>query len=142
MTIASTDAKGAPWASTVAYAFDSKFRFYWVSVPESKHQQNIKHNSSIAFTIFDSHQQWGEGIGVQIEATVEQVSLLETPLAMETYFLRNYPYGNVIGSFGDALKKLLNGKVYNFYRATPNKVWFPDPDAEVDARVEVFLGGN
>lgn len=139
MTIASTDSSGNAWASPVAYTFDDKYNFYWVSVPESTHQQNIKRNPNIVLAIFDSHQLWGEGVGVQIEANVAEVSLIEIPHAMDKYFTRKYPYGSALGSFGEGLKGLLKGKIYRFYKATPTQVWVPDPDAEVDARKEVFL---
>jgi len=139
MTIASVDEHNNPWASTVAYVYDGNYNFYWVSVPESLHQKNIAHNPKIVFSIFDSHQKWGEGVGVQIEAIVTKVDLRELPKATECYFSRDYPYGNVLGAFGKGLENLIKGKIYHFYKATPTKVWVPDPDADVDARVEVNL---
>lgn len=139
MTIASVDKQGSAWASPVAYVFDKAFNLYWVSVPESKHQQNIANNPNISITIFDSHQLWGEGVGVQMGATVEQVSLKDIPQVTTLYFTREYPYGNALGAFGKGLQDLLKGKIYHFYKATPNKVWVPDPNAEVDARIEVKL---
>ncbi|MCA9391937.1 pyridoxamine 5'-phosphate oxidase family protein [candidate division WWE3 bacterium] len=141
MTIASCDESGNAWASTVCYAYDDDYKFYWVSFPNTKHQQNIKNNPNISFTIFDSHQDWGNGDGVQIEATAQQVSLTDLPHATKVYFSRNYPYGKnkVATAYGDGLRKLLQGKIYHFCKATPTKVWVPDPDADVDARVEVKL---
>lgn len=139
MTIASVDTGGNAWASPVAYVFDKEFNFYWVSVPGSKHQQNIANNSSVSIAIFDSHQLWGEGVGVQMEATVEQVTLKDIPQVTTLYFTREYPYGNALGAFGKGLKELLKGKVYHFYKAVPKTVWVPDPTAEVDARIEVEL---
>jgi len=139
MTIASVDKQGNAWASPVAYVFDKEFNFYWVSVPGSKHQENITNNPSVSIAIFDSHQLWGEGVGVQIEANVVQVSLKDIPQVTTLYFTREYPYGNALGAFGKGLKELLKGKIYHFYKATPTKVWVPDPKAEVDARIEVIL---
>ncbi len=117
MTLATCDNLGNAWASPVAYVFDDKYNFYWVSVPESKHQHNIKHNSQITFAIFDSHQLWGEGVGVQIEAKVEEVKLLELPRVVELYFSRKYPFGNASGAFGKGLRELLKGRIYRFYKA-------------------------
>lgn len=139
MTIATSDEAGNAWASPVAYVFDDNYNFYWVSVPESKHQRNIKHNPKISIAIFDSHQLWGEGVGVQMEATVEQVSLMELPKVTKLYFSREYPYGSASGAFGEGLKDLLKGKIYHFYKAIPTKVWVPDPNADVDTRIEVDL---
>jgi uncharacterized protein YhbP (UPF0306 family) len=139
MTIASSGVSGKAWVSTVAYAHDKKFTFYWASIPNSQHQQNIKQNPKIVFSIFDSHQLWGEGVGVQIEATAEEVGLSDISVATKAYFSRKYPYGNVLGSFGKGLKDLLKGKIYHFYKAIPTRLWVPDPDAPVDTRIEVFL---
>jgi uncharacterized protein YhbP (UPF0306 family) len=139
MTLASVDKQGTAWASPVAYVFDDKFNFYWVSVPNSQHQQNIAFNPNISIAIFDSHQLWGEGVGVQMEAVVEQVPITDIPHVTMLYFSRGYPYGNALGAFGKGLKELLKGKIYLFYKATPTKVWVPDPNAEVDTRIEVSL---
>lgn len=142
MTISSADTSGNSWASPVAYSFDNEFNFYWVSVPDSKHQKNIKINPKITFSIFDSHQLWGEGVGVQIEALATEVSIMDYPHVLDIYFSRQYPYGNVIGSFGKGLRELLKGNIYHFYCAKPTRVWVPDPDADVDSRVEVQLNSS
>ena len=139
MTIASVDEQGNAWASPVAYVFDDNFNFYWVSVPGSKHQRNIKNKPEISMAIFDSHQLWGEGVGVQMVANVEEVSVRKIVEVSKLYFSREYPYGNASGAFGEGLKDLLKGKIYKFYKAIPAKVWVPDPDSDVDARVEVTL---
>jgi len=139
LTIASSDSSGKAWVSVVAYVYDDDYNFYYVSIPDSQHQQDIEHNSNIAFTIFDSHQSWGKGIGIQVEASVEEVGIKDIPRVTKMYFLRKYPYGDVIGKFGKGLRNLLKGKVYRFYKAVPTRFWYPDLDAEVDARVEVKL---
>lgn len=142
LTIASVSPEGEVWASALCYAFDDKYNFYWVSLPSSRHQRNIQYNPRIVFTIFDSRQSWGEGIGLQIEATVEQVASPELLLqASSVFFSRKYPYGqkNLLSAYGNGLKALLKDKTYTFYKGIPTKVWFPDPDADIDARVVVSL---
>lgn len=139
MTIASTDKNNNSWVSPVAYTFDSDFNFFWVSVPSSKHQQNIEHNPSIVFSIFDSHQAWGEGVGLQIEAEVTSVPIKDMPKVIKLYFNRKYPYGGTLGAFGKGLRNLLKKRVYRFYKATPTTFWYPDFDAEVDSRMKIDL---
>lgn len=97
LTLATVDTKGNPWASPVAYVYDEDFTFYWTSMHNSYHQLNIKHNPKVAFAIFDSTQKWGGGIGIQVEATVGQVSFGELPRVTAMYFSRKYPYGEVTG---------------------------------------------
>ncbi len=139
LTIASCDSTGKAWASTVAYVVDEDYNFYWASLPSSRHQQNILNNPNISFAIFDSHQNWGEGNGLQIEATVSKVPFKNYPSVTYLYFNRKYPYGQASGKFGQGLRSLLSGKVYRFYKAIPKKVWIPDPNAEVDARIETKI---
>lgn len=139
MTIATTDRDGNAWASPVAYVFDKDFNFYWVSVPESKHQKNIDANPKVAIAIFDSHQLWGEGVGIQMEATVSDVPIEMLIKVTKLYFSRDYPYGKASGAFGKGLRALLKGNRYKFYKAVPTKMWVPDPNADVDARIEVSI---
>lgn len=79
MTIASSDEQGNAWASPVAYVYDEDFNFYWVSVPGSLHQKNIKNKPKVSIAIFDSHQLWGEGVGVQMEVNVSEIPLKDIP---------------------------------------------------------------
>ena len=65
MTLGTTSPDGKPWVSPVVYAFDKNYNFYWISLPNSKHSQNITANKNISLAIFDSHQNWGEGVGLQ-----------------------------------------------------------------------------
>lgn len=139
MTLASVSNKGLPWASAVCYAYDTSYNFYWVSMPDSNHQKNIKENSTVSATIFDSHQDWGAGIGIQLVAEVTEVTPKEYSVAFAVYFSRKYPYGKVTKAFSEGLKQLLKGKTYRFYKATPKHIWVPDPESDFDIRVEVHL---
>jgi nitroimidazol reductase NimA-like FMN-containing flavoprotein (pyridoxamine 5'-phosphate oxidase superfamily) len=139
MTIATVDADGTPWASPVAYAEDENWNLYFVSMPESRHGKNFANTSTVSVAIFDSHQDWGEGVGVWIEGTITKIPLLKSKKARETYFKRSYPYGQIKMSFKKGLLKLLEGKQYSFYSLTPEKVWINNPDSDVDERMEVDI---
>lgn len=52
MTIATADAKGKPWASTVGFAYDSSYNLYWVSHKDHLHSRNIKARPQIGIVIF------------------------------------------------------------------------------------------
>ena len=84
MTIASSDENGKSWASPVAYVFYDKFNFYWVSVPESQHQRNMKHNPEITIAIFDWHQLWSEGWGCKWKQQLPKF-LLKIYLELRNY---------------------------------------------------------
>lgn len=134
-----TVGENGAWISPVAYVYDDKWNFYFVSLPASKHCTNLSKNNRASFAIYDSHQDWGEGIGLQIEGTVEKVQLTELPKATALYFSRKYPYRTITNTFAIGLKKLLNNQTYSFYKITPSKFWINNPDADVDERVEVKL---
>ena len=55
MTLA-TSVKNKPWASTVFFAFDPTFNFYFFSREATKHCQNIKINPNVAIAV---NQDWG-----------------------------------------------------------------------------------
>lgn len=130
---------GEAWVSPVVYANDDDYCFYWISLPNSKHSLNIKKNKKITFSIFDSHQNFGEGVGLQIEGFAEELNLKEYPKAFKLYFKRIWPYGKFSINHKKVFKKLLEGNIYRFYKVIPTKVWMNDPREETDVRVEVKL---
>ncbi|MFH1833077.1 MAG: pyridoxamine 5'-phosphate oxidase family protein [Candidatus Levyibacteriota bacterium] len=139
MTIGSANKAGEVWASVVAYVYDENYNFYFVSMPNSKHCSNFKENSEVVIAIFDSHQAWGEGIGLQIEGEILELKLIEAPKAIRAYYKRNYPYGKITDAFGKGLKNLLNKNLYKLYKFMPIKFWMNNPNSDIDERVEIKL---
>lgn len=78
MTIGSTNPDGSAWVSPVVYVVDQNYNFYWISLPNSNHSQNIGKNKKITLAIFDSHQNFGEGVGLQIEAVAIKLSFKDS----------------------------------------------------------------
>lgn len=72
LTLGTSDAKGTPWVSPVAFWAGDGPEFYFVSMPASRHMQNISVNSRVAVSIFNSTAPFMTGAGVQFygEATV------------------------------------------------------------------------
>ncbi|RJQ26864.1 pyridoxamine 5'-phosphate oxidase family protein [Candidatus Parcubacteria bacterium] len=142
MTIASSDKDGNAWVSPVVYAYDNDWNFYFVSIPNSKHCLNFKENNKISVAIFDSHQDWGEGIGLQIEGEIKKLKLTEISNAIKIYFKRNYPYGTITEAFGKGLKNMLNKKLYRLYKLSSIRIWINNPNSDTDERAEVELSNN
>ncbi len=75
-TLATVTPEGAPWASPVHFAHDSK-NVYWLSTGSAVHSQNLEANNRIFITIFNS-QQTVEALGdrgaVYIESRAEKLS--------------------------------------------------------------------
>lgn len=141
LTLATVGETGTPWVSILAYTFDENFTFYFASLPDSRHSKEVEKRSDVSFSIFDSHQNFGAGVGLQIEAKIEVVSDADRERVLGLYYGRKYPYGNVSNEFMEGLRKLLENKTYLFYKLTPKQVWINDPTADTDRRVEVKLEG-
>jgi uncharacterized protein YhbP (UPF0306 family) len=139
LTLATVGETGAPWVSILAYTYDGDFSFYFASLPDSRHAKEAQKRSDVSFSIFDSRQDFGTGVGLQIEGTIETVGEADMARILELYYGRKYPYGNVSNEFMEGLKKLLENKTYLFYKLTPKHVWINDPTADTDRRVEVNL---
>lgn len=138
MTIGSASADGTAWASAVAYAFDDAYTFYFISLPDSQHAKNFTENPHVTCAIFDSHQMFGEGSGLQIEGVIKKVAPTHLPKVISLYLARNWPYMNEkLKTYMEGFKKIVQNHTYTAYEFIPSKFWMNDPDADVDVRVEV-----
>ena len=52
MTVATADALGKPWISTVGYSYDEDFNLYWVSHKDHLHSMNVKSRPQVGIVIF------------------------------------------------------------------------------------------
>lgn len=137
MTLATVDKNGEAWVSPVAYAYDGKKCLYFMSLTSSAHCQNLLKKPTLAFAIFDSRQEFGKGVGLQIKAQAEIVPLYKNPTAMRFYFGRKWPYGKP-GTVSE-FKKFFKKYKYRFYKLSLAEVWMNDPSVEYDRRVKVRL---
>jgi nitroimidazol reductase NimA-like FMN-containing flavoprotein (pyridoxamine 5'-phosphate oxidase superfamily) len=73
-TIATAEPDGTPWAAPqfVAYDQDAK-RLYWCAARGSQHALNISHNPKAFIAIYDSSVGPGEGSGVYLRASAQEV---------------------------------------------------------------------
>ena len=142
LTLATVDNEKGMWVCILCYAYDSDFNFYFASLDTSRHSRNITQNNAVTFAIYDSRQDWGIGVGLQIEGLIDKVSGAELPKVTAMYFSRKFPFGSATGDFAMEFRKQLDNKTYNFYKIIPTKIWINNPDANVDERVEVNLSGK
>ena len=142
-TLVTEDKNGRPWVSIVAYSFDKHWNLYFVSIPDSKHGKHIQTRKRLACTIFDSRQDWGKGIGLQIEAECKVIAKTEFDQVSKVYFNRKYPYGAVEPETKKFFKKSLENEksLYKFYKIIPKKVWMNNPYSKEDKRVKIDLKG-
>ena len=141
VVLSTADKKGDPWISIVAYTYDKNWNIYFVSIPSSRHCKNIKERKNIAFSIYDSHQNWGEGVGIQAEAQVEIVPIKDFLKVSRIYSIRKYPFGKITQKIvSEFIRHAIKiKKLYKFYKIIPRDVWINDPYSKIDNRVEVNL---
>lgn len=137
MSLGTSSGAGKAWVSPVVYAYDKNLNLYFMSLPSSKHCQNIELDPIVSVAIFDSHQNFGQGVGLQIRAKVNKVAVKDIPAVFKLYFGRKWPYGKLenINEF----KRFFKMYKYKFYKCTPLETFLNDPRKEYDCRVKVRL---
>jgi Pyridoxamine 5'-phosphate oxidase len=74
MVLGTADATGNAWASPVFFSHREYKDFYWISLPDVTHSQNLAARSQLGIVIFNSKQVPGSGEGVYISAVAEQLT--------------------------------------------------------------------
>lgn len=54
MILATADGDGLPWVTPVEFVCDEDLRFYWNSVIDARHSENVRANPRAALSIYDS----------------------------------------------------------------------------------------
>lgn len=74
LNISSITEEGLPWGSPVYCSYDSDLNFYWLSWKENQHSKNIRNNSNIFVTIYDSTIPTSTGVGVYLKGKAYELS--------------------------------------------------------------------
>ena len=140
MVLSSSNSLGVPWICILAYAYDEKYNFYFVSMNNAKHVKQIKDRLDAAVAIFDSRQLIMKGVGLQIEGKCIKVKDKKNiKEALGVIFSRKWPYGIFYEDSKQHFVKLLKKNVYSVFCFTPKRVWINDPNSDLDQRLEVNL---
>lgn len=73
MNLASVCEDGSPWNTPVYCAYDEDLTFYWASWRLNQHSKNIRRNSKVFVTIYNSKVKEGEGFGVYMKGNAYQI---------------------------------------------------------------------
>jgi len=117
INIASITPDGKPWNSPLYCAFDKNLNYYWLSWKLNQHSENIRNNSSVFVTLYDSTVPASTGFGVYFEGKAYELNNPMEILAgiKEVYSRERRKPRDVI----QFLKKFPR-RVYKFI---PEKVW-------------------
>jgi uncharacterized protein YhbP (UPF0306 family) len=130
LTLSTAD-NNTPWAAPLFYCTDKNYNFYYISQMDSLHTRHILKNAKVAFAIFDSHAEEGQGNGVQGSGSAH---LLEEEVEIKEA-LKHYHTTFIDCKFED----FTGERPYRLFKIVPDKFYVLEPDADVDKRVEVSL---
>lgn len=133
MTLATSDADGAPWASPVWFAHQQYETFLWISQPGARHSRNIAARRDIAIVIFDSTASPRQRNAVYLEATADVVPDAELTAAIADYSTRSL----ALGLEALKLEEVTGDALWRLYRARPVAAYVLED--EHDRRVVVKL---
>lgn len=115
-SMATVNGDGTAHINTAYFCFDEDFNFYFLTSPSSRHSENIHRNHSMAASIFDTDQQWGENplSGLQIFGTCRITTAASEEIAFNEYGRRFPPYFMWMKSLTQQEKSDLESKFYCF----------------------------
>ncbi|HVQ43940.1 MAG TPA: pyridoxamine 5'-phosphate oxidase family protein [Candidatus Saccharimonadia bacterium] len=118
MTLATADADGKPWASTLFFAPDKDFNLYWVSAKAARHSSNVRARSQVGIVIFGQEPPTNSG-GVYFDAeAVELESPADIDIAIAALHTRPQPDKFTIGSPAEVTGEAS----WRIYRAAPKEI--------------------
>jgi uncharacterized protein YhbP (UPF0306 family) len=125
INIASITPDGKPWNSPLYCAFDEHLNYYWLSWKENQHSENIRKNSSVFVTIYDSTIPASTGFGVYFEGKAYE---LNNPIEMLTGLRKIY--GREKRKPRDVIQ-FLSKFPRRVYKFVPEKAWV-NGEGEID----------
>jgi nitroimidazol reductase NimA-like FMN-containing flavoprotein (pyridoxamine 5'-phosphate oxidase superfamily) len=136
MVLGTADEAGSPWVSPVYFAVSDYTDFYWVSLPDAQHSQNLEARPEVSIVVFDSGVPIGTGQAVYMAARAEELTGAELERAIEVFSRRGQEHGGRPWSVADVQPPA----PHRLYRASATRYWMLDKDAKPgDRRTQVSL---
>lgn len=92
-----------PWVCTVHFAYDEHFNLYWISLPSTRHSQEIMANEKVAGTIVLPHIPGQKPRGIQFQGIAQKAEGDAMQKAMDVYAAR-------MGMNDERKKNILSGE--------------------------------
>ena len=128
-----TDGPGGIWAAAVFYVNDG-FTLYFLSAGHTRHAQNMQARPRVAAAIHEEYDAWREIKGIQLAGLAALLSGAARATAEALYRTR-FPFLNQANPQLDAALARIN-----WYRLTPDCLYFIDNSQGLGHRDEVRLG--
>jgi len=87
--VATTDPKGQSHSATAFFCYSSESELFFLTNPDSVHGRNLVSNPSMAWTVYDSTQEWGKPLaGAQLIGEATLAGTVDTARAITLYGIR------------------------------------------------------
>jgi uncharacterized protein YhbP (UPF0306 family) len=91
LALATVSKDSEAFNATAFFVYDENFNFYILTEPDTDHCENLRENSSISLSIYDSQQDWSdEKKGLQVFGEAEEVTEEKLSEVLELY-LKRFP---------------------------------------------------
>lgn len=111
LCLSTADLEWNPWASPLVYIRDDDYNFYFLSHTLSRHCKNIEKNNKVAFSVFDSKQNFWIAFWVQAYGIATQIQ--DVPLDIKNLFYKE-------------VSAAVTCHEYAFYKIVVNEIFLPD----------------
>lgn len=127
MTLSSVTDEGNPHSCDLFYAHTSKYAFYFLSDPKTRHSQNIARMPRVSVTIHGLSRGWEDIRGVQMEGIAMRVSEPLERLRAFALYAGKYGFIKRWLTSVDTLGVMIEGLgVIELYRFSPQWLRFID----------------
>jgi uncharacterized protein YhbP (UPF0306 family) len=125
-SMATSGKDGSCHINTAFFCFNEALSIFFVSDPATQHCKNLLGTSSMAMTVFDSHQPWGSSLrGLQLFGQCFQASDAEEKQASELYKKRFPLYAGYLVTLSPQERETLS---FRFFAFRPDAVKILDED--------------
>jgi uncharacterized protein YhbP (UPF0306 family) len=100
--------------NTAYFCYDDDLRFYFLTSPISQHSNNVRVNKSIACSVFNTEQPWGQNPlrGIQLFGSCELADTSSEALGNELYGKRFPSFAEWMSGLTEGEKRGLESKFY------------------------------
>lgn len=127
-----TAIEGAPWCATVYFAHDNAHNLYWLSLPTTRHSQDIAQNNRVAGTIVAPQNAGQPPRGLQFEGTAREITDPQELMRLVEAYEERYARNNL----AEAIMTAVNPN--RFYQITPSSFMLFDQQTSSDQPKQVW----
>ena len=142
LVLATADAGGSPWASTLFYVADPDLGLTFVSMPQSRHALNLAARPYAAAAVNTQHTHWRTVLGVQVEGETTLLGDERRERALRQFSAR-FPWLRDLRRSRDPDERAIGESLAaaNVYRLAPNRLVLID-NARGFATAQTMLVGE